>query len=66
MKKRFKIDKKTWVKVGKGLLIALAAGVLTYIEGLAGMPDLGEFGVIIQYGVNAGLINLGRKFIAKY
>jgi len=65
-KSRFSIDKTTWIKVGRGCLIAIAGGILTYVETLAGMPDLGTLGTIIQFAINSGLINLARKFISQY
>lgn len=65
-KARFSIDKTTWIKVGKGCLIAIVGGILTYIETLAGMPELGTLGTIIQFAVNSGLVNLGRKFLVEY
>ena len=59
------IDSKGWKKVGKGLLIAVAGAVLTYLEGA--IPGV-EFGAwtTIAYAVNSAIVNLGRKYIVSY
>jgi hypothetical protein len=65
-KPRFKLDSTSWKKIGKGCLIAAAGGILTYLESLAGVPEFGGIGIVIQFAVNAGLVNLARKFLAEY
>lgn len=66
IKPRGTIDITTLKKVGIGCLIAIAGGILTYAESVAGMPDLGTIGTILQYAVNSGLVNLARKLLTKY
>lgn len=61
---RFKIDREQLVKVGKGLLIAMAGAGLTYIEKEAANLDFGDF-TPIAVAVNSVFVNFGRKFISK-
>lgn len=63
---RFSVDSIGLKKVGKGMLIAAAGGVLVYLESIAGMPDFGGIGTIIQFAVSAGLVNLARKFLSEF
>lgn len=63
--KRFILNKTDWVKIGKGLLLAISGAVLTYITAVLKIVPLGEFtpAVMLFWSVLANVI---RKWVADY
>lgn len=56
------MNKNDWVKVGKGLLIALGGTALTYITDIIPTIEWGEYKPIVV-AISSVLINLGWKYI---
>jgi hypothetical protein len=59
------VNKEDLIKVLKGLGIAVAGVVLTYLEETIPGIDFGSFTPVV-YALNSTLVNLARKWLAGY
>jgi len=63
-KKKVKIlamAKEDWIKIAKGLGIAVAGAAMTYVEQLLPMLEFGEYTPIVM-AVNCVIVNIIRKY----
>lgn len=61
--KKYKLNKKDMLKIGKGALIAVGGAVLTYGAEIIPNVDFGTYTAIVV-SVSAVLINAGLKYLA--
>lgn len=55
------ITKEDWIKIAKGLGIAVAGAAMTYVEQLLPMLEFGEYTPIVM-AVNCVIVNIIRKY----
>jgi len=60
---KYKLDSIDWVKIGKGLLIALTAALLTYFTKIIGLIEFGMWTPVVM-SVWSAIVNAVRKWIA--
>jgi len=60
--KKFELNKKDMLKVGKGLLIAVGGAACTYIAQAVTQFDFGIYSPVVVSGFSV-LINFLRKFL---
>lgn len=58
---RFKLTKTDLTKVGKGVLVAVAGAILTYLTEWAASTDFGSYTPVIVAGLSI-LTNIVRKW----
>jgi hypothetical protein len=62
MSPKFTLNAEDLTKIGRGLLIALAGAVLTYLASIIGNVDFGPYTPVVV-AVGSTLINAGLKFL---
>jgi len=64
-KARFSLDKKSFKKIGIGLLVAIGGAIATYLEEQIPGLDFGIYSSLVV-AINSMIVNLIRKFISRY
>ncbi len=59
---KYRFDKISALKIGKGLLIALAGAALTHLTEVVSASDLGQFAPVVVAGWSV-VVNAVREFI---
>lgn len=68
--KAWGLIKQDLIKVGKGLLIAIAGAVVAFLGDVSGLIDYSQYGVYAPYvalavgSICSSLINLIRKYVS--
>jgi len=62
---KYKLNNIDWLKIGKGLLVAVAGAALTYLTDLIPNIDWGVWTPVVVSGFSV-LVNIVRKFLADY
>jgi len=60
-----KMNGEGWKKIGKGLLIALAGALVTFLVDLPNAYDFGKYSIIVV-AVASTLVNFLRKWLTSY
>ena len=63
--KRFFLNSIDWAKIGKGLLIALAGALLTYLTELSINIDFGNYSLLIV-ALWSAVVNVIRKWLVDH
>jgi len=62
---KYKLDTIDWIKIGKGLLVAVIGAIITYLTDLIPSIDWGMWTPFVVSGFSV-LVNIVRKWLTDY